>query len=139
MKNKSFVLDVNIWMSYFYNGDANHFYELIEKHKIVIYRSNNLTDELEKVLHYKKFAKRIILPKEFYMSLYFNSTYNVITLPIFTSCRDTKDNYLFDLAYQSNADYLVSGDIDVLNTPIVPPLQLISFKQFKSLIEVICN
>ena len=30
----------------------------------------------------------------------------------------SKDNFLFDLALQGNAKYLVSGDPDVLGTPV---------------------
>jgi putative PIN family toxin of toxin-antitoxin system len=95
-----------------------------------------MTNELKRVLHYKKFTKKFIEPKELYIDLFFDATRNIITTPIFTACPDSEDNYLFDLAYQSNADYLVSGDADVLNTPISPPLQLISFTQFKSLIMI---
>ena len=36
------------------------------------------------------------------------------TEEIFSQCRDPKDNFLFDIAEQGNADYIVSGDNDVL-------------------------
>jgi len=133
MKNNTFVLDVNIWITCFYNKQPDYIYELVKKFGIIIYRSPALTDELEKVLYYKKLAKKIVLPKEHYMKMYFRATHNIETIPIFTDCPDPKDNYLFDLAIQAQADYLVSGDDDVLNTPVSPPLQIISFTQFRNL------
>ena len=133
MKNNTFVLDVNIWITCFYNKQPDYISELVKKFGITIYRSPVLTDELERVLHYKKLAKKIVLSKEFYMDIYFDSTHNIVTFPIFTDCPDPKDNYLFDLAIQAQADYLVSGDDDVLNTSVSPPLQIISFTQFRNL------
>ena len=106
--------------------------ELVKEFGITIYRSPVLTDELERVLNYKKFAKKIVLSKKLYMKMYFRATHNVETIPIFTDCPDPKDNYLFDLAIQAQADFLVSDD-DVLNTSVSPPLQIISFTQFRNL------
>jgi predicted nucleic acid-binding protein len=37
---------------------------------------------------------------------------------LFKDCSDPKDNFLFDLAIQGKADYLVSGDKRVLETPL---------------------
>ena len=137
MKNKSFVLDTNIWITLFYNKQELFFYNLIKENELIILRSIELTNELEKVLNYPKVIKKLVHHKEYYIDLFFDATHNIKTTPIFTSCPDPNDNYLFDLAYQSNADYLVSGDKDVLNTPIVEPLQIISFSEFKSLINIL--
>ena len=54
----------------------------------------------------------------------------------FTKCSDPDDNYLFDLAIQAKADYLVSGDDGVLDTPIPPPTKVISYTQFKEMFEI---
>jgi putative PIN family toxin of toxin-antitoxin system len=138
METKSFVIDANIWISLSYNGQAGDFHKLIKELGLIIYRSPDMTIELERVLGYRRISKKLIYPKKYYMDIYFIVTQNIITTPIFTACPNPKDNYLFDLAYQSNADYLVSGDKkDVWNTPITPPLQLISFRQFKSLVNEI--
>jgi len=126
MKNNTFVLDANIWITCFYNGQVNYINELVKEFGITIYRSPVLTDELERVLNYKKFAKKFILPKDAYMDVYFDSTHNIVTFPIFTDCPDPKDNYLFDLAIQAQADFLVSGDDDVLNcSSLTPKLHII--------------
>ena len=52
----------------------------------------------------------------------------------FSGCRDPKDNYLFDLAFQSNSKYLVSGDRDVRETEIDKPLNVVSLRTFKEMI-----
>ena len=67
MKDKSFVLDNNIWYSYFYNGNYNIIFELVDIFGIVFYRSVHSTEELQRILSRKKFTKQSILPTEFYM------------------------------------------------------------------------
>ena len=39
---------------------------------------------------------------------------NVVIKPTHKLCRDVKDNFLFDLIDYSKADYLVTGDKDIL-------------------------
>jgi len=60
----------------------------------------------------------------------------VHTQTIFDQCPDPKDNYLFDLAYQSNANFLVSDDKIVLATPIKQTLKLLSLYAFKAEIGI---
>lgn len=52
----------------------------------------------------------------------------------FSGCRDPKDNYLFDLAIQSNADYLVSGDRDVRETE-TEDIEVVSLTKFKEILR----
>jgi predicted nucleic acid-binding protein len=54
-----------------------------------------------------------------------------LTQTIFDLCADPDDNYLFDLAYQSNSDFLVSGDKKVLAVPAQQPLKILSLPAFK--------
>jgi len=53
------------------------------------------------------------------------------TQAVFDQCPDPKDNYLFDLAYQSHSDFLVSGDKKVLAVPVRQPLKVLSLFAFK--------
>jgi len=51
----------------------------------------------------------------------------------FRKCKDPRDNYLFDLADLSQADYLVAGDKTVLKTQSYPPTKVISYTQFREM------
>jgi predicted nucleic acid-binding protein len=52
------------------------------------------------------------------VAFYINLTEFCKTEPLFKDCLDPKDNFLFDLAIQGKANYLVSGDKNVLETTI---------------------
>jgi hypothetical protein len=45
-------------------------------------------------------------------------------------CRDPKDDYLLDLARKSKADYLVTGDIDLLEIESYKGTRIITVKEF---------
>ena len=64
------------------------------------------------------------------------STTSVTIRKMFSSCRDPKDNYLFDLAIQSKADYLVSGDRDVRETK-TEDVEVVSLTKFKEILKTL--
>ncbi len=47
-------------------------------------------------------------------------------------CRDPKDNFLLDLAAESNAEYLVTGDTDLLVLKKIDNTQILSWNDFIS-------
>ena len=66
------------------------------------------------------------------IAFYINLTKFCETKPLFKDCPDPKDNFLFDLAIQGKANYLVSGDKKVLKTPLKDKtLKLITLTPFK--------
>jgi predicted nucleic acid-binding protein len=46
-------------------------------------------------------------------------------------CRDLKDNYLISLAVDSNADFLITGDNDLLVLHKVENTSMINFNDFE--------
>lgn len=125
------VFDTNIWISYFLGGKITELTEMVLFHEVSLYRAKELTNELKTVLSRKKFSKYLTLPMGRYLSMYENLTRLIEIEQSFEGCRDPKDNFLFDIAYQSSSDYLVSGDKDILETPIIPPLQVVTLSEFK--------
>lgn len=51
------VLDTNIWVSYFINARTDYLVNWIIDHDIIIYTSDELSDEIEEVLSRPKFKK----------------------------------------------------------------------------------
>ena len=47
-----------------------------------------------------------------------------------TLCRDNKDNFLLNLAVDSKADYLITGDTDLLILKKVHNTQIFTWKEF---------
>ena len=133
MQNVNVVLDTNIWISIFLNGNYDFIELLIFDYNVTLCRSNELTKELSSVLKRDKIKKYLGLDITKYIAFYEKYTLLVLAEPIFTDCKDAKDNYLFDLARQSEAKYLVSGDKIVLKTEVNFPLEIISFNNFRKI------
>jgi len=133
MKNKT-VFDVNIWLSYFITGKTNKIIELIKNNDVFFYRSEELMSELKDVINRPKFSKYFPNGTQEYIVFVERFSKLFLTQAIFDLCLDPKDNYLFDLAYQSNSDFLVSGDKKVLAVPVEQSLKLLSLSAFKTAI-----
>lgn len=50
-------------------------------------------------------------------------------------CRDPKDNFLLELASKSKADYLVTGDMDLLDIRTYKSTRIISIKELDSILK----
>jgi putative PIN family toxin of toxin-antitoxin system len=54
----------------------------------------------------------------------------VHTTTIQTQCRDPKDNFLLELAVDGKADYLITGDDDLLELKTVNKTKIVTFRDF---------
>lgn len=125
------ILDTNIWLSYIITKKLPDLVDLIYSNDLVLYGCQPLYDELEEVLGRKKFRKYLDRPIEEYVSFQKRLTKKVDTEKIFTGSPDSKDDFLFDLANQSEATHLVTGDKNILEFSY-PPLKIISFAEFRN-------
>ena len=134
MKNKT-VFDVNIWISYFLTGKSEEIIDMVDNNDVLFYRSAQLMSELQEVINRPKFAKYFPNDTTEYILFVELLAEHFSTRAVFNQCPDPKDNYLFDLAYQSYSDYLVSGDKKVLAVPVAGhSLKLLSLSAFKTAI-----
>ena len=131
MQEKRVVFDVNIFVSYIIKDRMGEIFDMVFYQNIQLYRNDDMRDELEEVLKRSKFAKYLSAPIEYYIDFFDKVTVAHNTIPEFQNCADPKDNYLFDLAYQTESTYLVSGDKKVLATLAKKSLQLVTLTAFK--------
>jgi putative PIN family toxin of toxin-antitoxin system len=122
------VIDTNIWISYLLGSLLQGMDEKILSKEIKVVVSEEMLKEISEVSSRPKFkniftAKRI---KELFSLL---DSYAIVVSPSqkVNVCRDGKDNFLLEVALEGEADYLVTGDEDLLvldpfhNTKIVKP------------------
>ena len=122
------VIDTNIWISYLLGGLLQRIDEKILSKEIKAVVSDETLKELSEVLSRPRFkniftAERI---KELFSLL---DNYAILVSPSekVSACRDEKDNFLLEVALEGEADYLITGDEDLLvlnpfhNTKIVRP------------------
>jgi putative PIN family toxin of toxin-antitoxin system len=129
------VLDTNGWITYFINREEDELTHYVEMKKLALLRSDQSTEELIRVLGYKKLQKYLPYNTDYYTKIYFALTLHHQTVPRFTLCADPNDNFIFDLAIQGKAKYIVSGDAKVRNTPVPTSIQVLSLTAFKKMMR----
>ncbi|HEX3384057.1 MAG TPA: putative toxin-antitoxin system toxin component, PIN family [Mucilaginibacter sp.] len=116
MRNKRFVLDPNIYISYFISRNQNTLAALAIKYKLEFVICDELIAEFRRVLGYPRLARFKIDVKQavnFVMTL---GTNYLLGYPIRRYIpQDENDDYLIALALQSSSGYITSGDNDILS------------------------
>ena len=117
MRNKSVkvIFDTNVWISFLIGKRLSKIKNLILDGRIIVITTEQLLDEIKLVTSRDKLKK--YFPKESVKELIelleaIGETIEIT--PTHFISRDTKDNFLLDLIDFSKADYLVTGDKDLL-------------------------
>lgn len=110
------VVDTNLWVSYLLGGRAEltETIDLVLRQHVSLYSTETFS-ELTEVLTRRKFARYLSDPviAEFLMLLTeFGREVEVSEVP--RVCRDPKDDKFLALAVAARADYIVTGDDDLL-------------------------
>lgn len=135
--NKSFkvIVDTNIWISFLIGKNLKGLQEYIDSQTIIIVTCNEQIQELTEVFKKSKIKKYFTLQqiREFF-ELLEESSVNVVLKTKTELCRDLKDNYLLSLAIDSDADFLITGDNDLLILTSVENTKIIKFIDFEKII-----
>lgn len=113
-------------------GRAETLADFIIDNELIVYSCLELVDELTTVIQRDKFDKYLKAPRENYLTLHHQLTVFTEIELIFKDSPDPDDNYLFDLALQAKADYLVTGDKKLL---AVENVEAISLREFEDMVS----
>lgn len=115
MKNKKVILDTNLWISFLISKKFNQIDKLIENQKITLAFSNELIEEFITVVSRPKF-KRHFSKRDIEKVLeHFDQFGELVEVKSdIKLCRDEKDSFLLNLSVDSKANYLITGDNDLL-------------------------
>lgn len=131
--NKSYkiIVDTNIWISFLIGKNLKGLQNQIDSQFIKIITCNEQLHELSEVFKKPKikkyFSKEQIV--EFF-ELLDESSENFVISSITNICRDPKDNYLISLAIDSEADFLITGDKDLLELIKVGGTTVLKYSDF---------
>ena len=139
MAKKPFVkiiLDTNWYVSATINRRSRRrLYEFLSNPQFQILYSTELLREYKEVIGRKKFRKIV---SETITARFLNLTLpklkNIETKSAIRLSRDSKDNFLLALALKSNADYLITGDDDLLVLNQIGRTKIVRMSEFHSLI-----
>jgi uncharacterized protein len=109
------VIDTNLWISFLLTNNFNKLDAILQKKKVVLVFSQTLIDELVEVTQRPKFKKYFDLNDvESLLKLIRSRAEFIHVVTETKKCRDPKDNFLLDLCADGKADYLLTGDVDLL-------------------------
>lgn len=115
VKNIRVIFDTNVWISFLIGKRLISIKQYIANGRITIITTTQLLVEIKEVTSRQKLKK--YFPRDSVVELIglLNTIgENVEIKPTYFINRDPKDNFLLDLIDFSNADYLVTGDKDLL-------------------------
>jgi putative PIN family toxin of toxin-antitoxin system len=138
MENKSYkvIVDTNIWISFLIGKSLKGLQNHIDSHFIQIVTCEEQLQELSEVFKKPKIKKYFSHEQisDFFDLLDF-STEKITISSITNICRDAKDNYLISLAIDSNADFLLTGDLDLLILNKVHTTLILNYTDFDKIIK----
>lgn len=122
------VLDINVFISgIFWKGTPNKVLSLWAQNKIQIITSNKIITEYLRVLH--KIDKEGNIAKKWGAFIIENSVI-IQNRDLIKTCRDPDDNKFLNCAIIGRADYLVSGDDDLLCLKEISKTKIINPSKF---------
>ena len=118
MQNKvsRIIIDTNLWISFLITKDFTKLDEIIfSRHGILVF-SQELLDEFLDVARRPKFRRFFSASdiEEILETIDEYADFVKVQTKI-EVCRDPKDNFLLSLSIDGNADFLVTGDKDLLD------------------------
>ncbi len=133
MKNKKVILDTNLWISFLISKDFSFLDNYVQKRVVKLIFSEELLDEFYTVVQrpsLKKYFSKKDLDYLFEIIGQYAIIQNISSNLIL--CRDEKDNFLLNLAVDSNSDFLVTGDKDLLVLGNINQTKIVTIKTLKS-------
>jgi hypothetical protein len=133
-KVRRIVLDTNIWIHFLISNDYSFLDKGLKDDSVKLLFSSELLEEFLEVVSRPKFSdyfshKDII---DILSTIEIHAEFIKVKSRL-TICRDDKDNFLLSLAKDSSADYLITGDKDLLELEQINQTQIITIAKYKKL------
>ena len=134
MQKTKLIIDTNIWVSYFMGKNIRvHLDKIIADQRFDFFISQNAIDELQQVLNRSKFQKYITPAQiESLMVLLLQRCILVNVTTFVNISRDPKDDFLLALSTTCQADYLLTGDEDLLVLQKIETTTIIKMADFNN-------
>ena len=128
------VIDTNLLISFLIGKHVGSLLELILEQKIIFLFSPELHREFFEVVRRPKFRKYFSEKKIVELQILLDARSEILYVnSIVTICRDKKDNFLLALAQEGKADYLISGDGDLLELKQHFETKIVTIREFSIL------
>ena len=130
------VIDTNIWISFLIGKHLAGLHRHIDSGRVKVVTCEEQLRELAEVLSRPRIRKYISdVQAETFLDLLCEIALMVEPVQGPTICRDPKDDYLLYMAIAARADYLVSGDNDLLTLDYIVDTKIITYTDFDMMLN----
>ena len=127
------IIDTNVWISFLLGKRLSSLKEIFAKDEIKIYVSDILLKEISDVANRKKFHGKINQDSLFLLfELIRQRCISVSPLGDVSEnyVRDPNDKFLLQMAHAVKADFLITGDLDLLVLKKFEGTSILTFSEF---------
>lgn len=126
------ILDTNLWISYLISNRHIKLDVLIKSDDFVILYSPELIEEFLTVAERPKFEKYFSANDTAELIEQINTIGELVEIQSdIQLCRDEKDNFLLNLATDGKADFLITGDKDLLIIGEINGAKILTYRAFE--------
>ena len=131
------LFDTNLWISFMIGKRLASLTEVLCRHDVEVYVSEQLLDEIRGVISREKFDKLISAETRYY---FFEMVYDVcfftdINVKAQSDIRDPKDLYILSMAESVPVDYIVSGDRDLTDMKQHAGIPILKYTELLELLK----
>ena len=132
-KKVKIVVDTNLWISFLMSlPTEQRLWRLLLSDKIGMLFSREHFEELETTAKRRKFRRYFDTEQvETLLQVLVEIVEIVDVRSVVEICRDPKGNFLLALAQDGNADYLITGDHDLLTLKKLGKTKIVTLKDFE--------
>jgi len=133
MQKCRIIIDTNLWISFLLSKRFGFIDKLLDSGKAELVFCTELLAELIEVTNRPKLKK--FFTADDWTLIQEIIDRHAIHVPLVSSvtlCRDEKDNFLLSLAKDAKADYLLTGDKDLLVLKTFGVTQIITITEFQT-------
>lgn len=137
-KKLKVVLDTNVLVSsLLFKGELSEIISFLKKNAIILLFSEETLKEFIKVLHYPKFdLSEDEIDYIIHIEIMPYSEMNKVNFKLEERlCNDKEDEKFLELAISSKADYVVSGDKEILKLEEIHGIKINSPKRFLQILK----
>ncbi len=125
---RHYVIDTSVLITYTSYGKLYRLSNMVMSYNMKVFMNVHLLNEFGKNLKKVSNKRNIDVNEEIKSLLDFATL--VETIPLFSNSPDPKDNFLFDLALQTNSEVIITKETALLNF-IESPIAIHDIKWFK--------
>jgi len=132
------IIDTNLWISFIISKRFNALDPLISSKRVRLVFSVELIEEIQGTIEKPKLKKYFSDEALQEMLLAFDPYIDLVTVKSKVKvCRDSNDDFLLALAKDGKADYLITGDKDLLAISQFGKTSITTFTEFLSTVNLL--